>query len=204
MAGIDKTYTNSYKEYKELKDWAKNQIVKFNYGKKSISIHVINFIYDWNENDFTEELPVMNTPTWLDKYLYDNCKCKFVLDRLNETYPNKYLDNIKLGYIPKNFKQNRKVIITNDDRTLLPLTNKGLKLKCNWMLLEDKSTDFWYSDLLNAWVHNDSNFPNNTNTMFTNTTKSMIRRLRKMYLPSGLEFILVGRYVGEQFLVKIK
>ena len=34
MASIDKTYTNSYKEYQEFKDWSKGKQVIFNYGKK--------------------------------------------------------------------------------------------------------------------------------------------------------------------------
>ena len=29
MAGIDKTYTNSFKEYKEFKDWADKQKLTF-------------------------------------------------------------------------------------------------------------------------------------------------------------------------------
>ena len=34
MAGIDKTYTNNYKEYKRFKDWANKQVVTFFDGQQ--------------------------------------------------------------------------------------------------------------------------------------------------------------------------
>jgi len=203
MASIDKTYTNSFKEYKEYSDWVKSKTYTFNYGKKTLVVNISNWLYEWEEEDFTCERPIMNTPTWLDKYLYDNCPCKFVRNRLEEVYPKNYLSKIKLGEISEGLEQNRKVVIKNTNRTTLPLTNKGLNHTA-WWIQENNTNNFDYSDELDAWVYREDYFPSFTNTMHSKTIKAMVRRLRKMYLPKGLEFRLIGRYIGEEFIIKIK
>lgn len=203
MAGIDKTYTDSYNEYKEFRDWSNDKSVVFNYGNKKLIKNVSDYIYCWNNEDFNgNELPIMNTPTWLDKYLYDNCPCKFVTDRLNGVYPEKHLENLKFGEIPCDFKQNRKIVIKKTNKSKFPIHNEVLYGNGMWWL--QTNSDFKYCEELDAWVHRDSNFPYFSNTMHFKTVKSMIRRLRKMYLPKDLEFSLIGRYVGETYKVTIK
>jgi hypothetical protein len=205
MAGIDKTYTDSYEEYKEFKDWSKGKQVVFNYGKKVLKIDVLNYIYDWEKEDFNgRDLPVIHTPTWLDKYLYDNCPLKFILNRLKEVYDEDYLKNVQLNKISDNLKQNRKVVISKSKRTKFPLHNKGICSHSGWWLQEANTFDFDYNEDLQAWVEQSGNFPSYSNTMHVKTVKSLIRKLRKMYLPNGLEFRLIGRYVGEVFKVTIK
>lgn len=204
MAGIDKTYTDSWEDYKEFVDWAKDRKINFWYGNKKLSIDIGSYIWEYDKEAFDgTERPIMNTPTWYDKYLYDNCPCDFVRQRLNQVYPDDYLKTLEIGKIPNEFEQNRKITVTVNERTKLPLTNKGLSQKTAWCL-QTKEIDFWYSDSIDAWVHRESLFPHSSNTMYSNTVKSMVRRLRKMYLPSGLEFRLRGRYIGEEFTVKIK
>lgn len=201
MAGIDKTYTDSYQEYKNFKTWAKNKIVSFNYGKKTLNKEVANWVYNWEEGDFNGgELPIMNTPIWLDKYLYENCPNKFVIDRLNEVHDIKHLKKLKLGEIPSHFKQNRKVKIIENKRTKYNIHNKAFRGNPWWLQTE---SNLWYNKELDAWVEKQI-FPSYSNTMHFKTIKSMIRRLRKMYLPKGIEFQLSGRYVGETYTVKIK
>ena len=64
MAAIDKTYTNSYQEYKEFKDWATTQTVTFFDGYKEC---VGDYVRNLEEKDFEYgEIPIMNTPTWLE------------------------------------------------------------------------------------------------------------------------------------------
>ena len=74
MAGIDKTYTNSYKDYKEFKEWADKQIIIFFNGHKEC---IGDWVWNYTEENFSNgEIPIMNTPTWLDIYLIQNCKIK--------------------------------------------------------------------------------------------------------------------------------
>ena len=62
MAGIDKTYTNSYTEYKEFRDWSKKQTVIFFDGHSQC---IGDWVWDLEEVDFGEkEIPIMNTPSW--------------------------------------------------------------------------------------------------------------------------------------------
>jgi hypothetical protein len=201
MAAIDKTYTDSWEDYQEFKEWAKDKIVQLNYGKKKQIVQVSWYIYEWQKEDFNMERPIMNTPTWLDKYLKDNCPCKFVQDRLDQVYPENYVNEKKIGQIPANFQQNRKITITRTDRTSLPLRNKGITSHSNWWLFCD--ADLWYNKELNVWVEHGT-FPSRTNCSHHKTIKSILRQLRKMYLPSGITFRLSGRYVGEDYQLNIK
>jgi len=80
--------------------------------------------------------------------------------------------------------------------------NKPITGKISWWLqCED---NFWYNDETKTWVHWDFFYPRNTNTAHIKTIKSLVRHLRKQYLPKGVEFAISGRYIGEQYLVVIR
>jgi hypothetical protein len=49
MAGIDKTYTDSYDNYKEFKSWADSQIVTFFNGHKEC---IGDWAWQYNKQDF--------------------------------------------------------------------------------------------------------------------------------------------------------
>jgi hypothetical protein len=203
MAGIDKTYTNSWEDYNALMDWARGKTIDFNYGKKKLKIPIFNSIYQWNKEDFIGEMPVLNTFTWEDKYLWENCPCQFVIDRLREVYGGNYLDRHHINIIPVDFKTNRKIRIIKNTDTKFPLRNKVLGCRGWWWIQADRGNNLDYSKELDAWVLPDT-FPSNTNTMNGNTIKSIVRRLRKMYLPSRITFTLIGRFSGENYLIQVK
>lgn len=204
MAGIDKTYTNSYKDYKEFKEWANLQIVTFFNGYKEC---IGEWVGDFEESDFNNgEIPIMNSPTWLDIYLIQNCPCKFVQDRMKEVYREETYNEFKqLNFnkpVNPDYKQNRKIIIKKTNRTKIPLTNKGYNSHSWWWLQSDQ--DWSYHSESKTWSHYDDYYPHDTNISHAKTIKSLIRQLRKQYLPSGLEFELIGRYVGEDYKIIIK
>jgi hypothetical protein len=205
MAGIDKTYTDSYKDYKEFKDWADTQIVTFFDGHTEC---IGNWVWKLDEKDFSNgEIPIMNTPTWLDAYLIQNCKIDFVINRMKQVY-GEYFEEYKsksFTKIPETFKQNRKIVIKPDKHCKYPFKRKMFKRPINqglWWL--QCSESYWYNDETKRWVHSDFLYPNNTNTSHHRTTKSMIKLLRKQYLPKGLTFRLIGSLVGEDYIVTIK
>ena len=203
MAAIDKTYTDSYTNYKNFKDWADRQFLTFFNGYK---VCIGNWVFTYEKEDFDgTELPIMNTPTWLDIYLIQNCKSNFVLDRMKEVYDEesyKEFQNIDLtAKPPEDFQQNRKITIRRDKRTKFPLHSKPGDGKSQWWL--QCNDDFWYCDESKVWSHRDSYYPHNTNTALIKSIKGVIRHLRKQYLPKGVTFRLIGRYVGEQYLVVI-
>ena len=55
MAGIDKTYTDNYKEYKAFKEWADKQVVTFFNGHKQC---IGNWVWDYEKEDFANGLRI--------------------------------------------------------------------------------------------------------------------------------------------------
>lgn len=205
MASIDKTYTNSYNEYKEFKDWAEDKKVKFFDG----SIEFIkDYIFYYEESDFIgKDIPIMNSQTWMDCYLIQNCKIKFILDRMKYVYSKRYYNELmfkKFIEIPSEFKKNRKVTIKRTNKTLFPIHNKpyGYNNRKNWWL--QCEVGFYYNSQTKVWANHEQLYPTDTNTAHIGSLKAIIRHLRKQYLPSGIKFYMIGSYVGEQYELIIK
>ena len=203
MAAIDKTYTDSYDHYKEFKNWADNQTLTFFNGHK---VCIGDWVWELEKEDFSNgEIPIMNTPTWLDIYLIQNCKSAFVLERMKSVYSeesHKEFQSIDLTAPPSgDFKQNRKITIKRNNRTKFPLHKKPYGGKTKWWLqCYDK---FGYCDKTKVWTSYNNYYPRNTNTTTIKSIKGVVRHLRKQYLPKGITFNLIGRYVGEDYLVVV-
>ena len=202
MAGIDKTYTDSYTDYKNFKDWANKQFLTFFNGYE---VCIGNWVFIYEKEDFDgTELPIMNTPTWLDVYLIQNCPCKFVIDRMKIVY-GKHFEKFKAmqfpSGLPDDYKKNRKVIIQNTGKTKYSLNNTGWQGHSWWIQCD---SHWGYNSGWKTWVNSSLYLPCNTNTMHVKTVKSLIRQLRNMYLPSGLKFNLSGRLIGEEYKIVIK
>lgn len=207
MASIDKTYTNSYKDYKEFKDWADKQIITFFDGLEKC---IGDWVYKYPEEYFDgTEIAIMNTPTWIDAYLIQNCEIPFVINRMKEIYDEESYNDLKhskIGSIPSKYKQNRKIIIKSSDKCKFPFKKKMFRYpaKKGWYWWLQCNDNFWFNDETNKWVHWDMLYPNNTNTAHIKSTKALIRHLRKQYLPSGITFQISGRYIGENYKIIIK
>lgn len=207
MAGIDKTYTDNYEEYKAFKEWANKQVVTFFDGHKEC---VGDWVWNYEKEDFENgKIPIMNTPTWIDIYLIQNCKSEFVIERMKDVYGNhfeEYKARTKLNAVPKGYAKNRKIIFKNGDKCKFPFKKKmfnkpiGGKMKW-WLQCED---DFWYNDETKTWVGWDDFYPYNTDTAHVKSIKALVRHLRKQYLPTGVKFRISGRYVGEDYVVVVR
>jgi hypothetical protein len=205
MAGIDKTYTDSYKDYREFKDWADKQALTFFNGYK---VCIGEWVWSYEKEDFNGgEIPIMNTPTWLDIYLIQNCKNRFVLDRMKSVYSEdsyKEFQNIDLTLPPpKEYKQNRKITIKKTETTKFPIHKKPYSYGSNkreWWL---QCNDYNYNYYTETKTWSSSYYPNNTNTAHIKSIKGVVRHLRKQYLPKGITFNLSGKYIGEDYLIVI-
>lgn len=207
MAGIDKTYTDSYEEYIKFKRWASEQVVIFFDGfKKCIGDYVFDW---WEEEDFTQERPIMNTPNWVDIYLIQNCPFEFIQKRMKDVYSKETYSEFKNKdfpvKLPEDYKQNRKIVIKRiKGVTEFPIHNKPYSPnKIGWFL-EPVSYDWEYNKESKKWVHTSMYYPTNACISHPKTVKAMIRQLRKQYLPSRLKFRLSGRYIGEEYEVIVK
>ena len=207
MASIDKTYTDNYNEYKKFKDWSDKQIVTFFDGSTQC---IGDWVFSYERKDFDYgEIPIMNSPRWLDAYLIQNCKIDFVILRLKEVYKNttyKQLETTNLSSVPKGYSKNRKIVIQNSKNCKFPFYKKMWKKpfggKSNWWL--QSNSNFWFCSATKTWVHTDDCYPHETNTANPKSTKALIRQLRKQYLPGGITFSLRGMYKGEYYNVIIK
>jgi hypothetical protein len=208
MAGIDKTYTDNYEEYKKFKIWADKQVITFFDGHTEC---VGDWVLSYEKEDFDNgEIPIMNTPTWLDIYLIQNCKSGFVIERMKDVYSKKQFEEYKaktnLDEVPKGYAKNRRIVITNGDKCKFPFKKKMFRKpiggKMSWLLqCED---NFWYNSETKTWVGWDDFYPHNTNTAHIKSTKALVRHLRKQYLPKGVKFRISGRYVGEEYSVLVR
>lgn len=201
MASIDKTYTNSYKDYKQFKDWADKQIVTFYDGYKEC---IGDYVWDLEESDFGEnEIPIMNTPQWLDAYLLQHCKVQFVLDRMNQVYRKKSIEKmlqIDFAKLPDGYRKKRKIYINNNEFTSIPLSSKYTKDVKYWYL---QSFGCYYNENSKRWCLHKDFYPINTDTAHLKSIKAVIKHLRNQYLPSGVEFTLSGKYVGQCYTINV-
>jgi len=215
MAGIDKTYTNSYEEYKEFKDWADKQVVTFFDGYKE---RVGDYVYSLEKDDFTgRDIPIMNSPTWLDIYLIQNCKSEFVLGRMKGVYSekdyNSFLNVDLSAKPPSNFQQNRKITIRETENTDSYFSNRPFYLKNKtydgkkWWLqhdVRDKSGYlFDYNEYTKIWACYEMHYPTYSNTSRLPSLRLIVKHLRKQYLPAGITFNIRGRYVGEEYIAYV-
>lgn len=203
MAGIDKTYTDSYVNYKEFKDWADKQTLTF-FNKHKVCIG--NWVWLYEKEDFSDgQIPIMNTPSWLDIYLIQNCKSDFVLNRMKSVYSKKTLKEFKkidlTAKPPVDFQQNRKITIQKNNKTKFSLHKKLYGGKTQWWL--QCNNNFGYCDETNVWSSYDNYYPHNTNTAHIKSIKGILRHLRKQFLPKGISFNIIGRYVGENYLAVV-
>lgn len=203
MAYIDKTYTNSYEDYKEFKDWANKQVVTFFDGHTR---RVGDYVYCLEKDDFTGTyIPIMTSPVWLDIYLIQNCKIEFILDTMKEVYNeedyNSFLNIDLTEKPPSNFQKNRKITIRKNSRTKFNIHNKPYY---GYWFVQHRHNPynvkftFSYNKDTKIWVSDDMEYyPTNSMTAMIPSMKSIVRHLRKQYLPKGIAFDIRGRYVGE-------
>lgn len=212
MAGIDKTYTSSYDEYLELKNWIRDQTVTFYNGYK---VRLYDYLWEYTEEDFNfdnpdTELPVFNTPTWMDIYLIQNCPVQFVQDRMREVRSKEEYEEFKtMEFPPKfpkhsdEFKQNRKIKIkTIPKKTKFPIHDKAFHGRGYWVECDDY--DYWYDTESKTWSNWEHYYPYNTNMVQLKSLKAIVRHLRKQYLPSGITFTINGAYIGECYKIVVK
>lgn len=202
MAGIDKTYTNSYKEYKEFKDWADKQHITFFDGH---SVCVGDWVWNCEKEDFDfGEIPIMNTPTWLDVYLIQNCKSRFVIDRMKDVHDFDKLSKIEFPLpISKDYKQNRRISIQPYSKKSAFVHKHPFGGKMYWRM-ECESFDWRFNNETGIWAHCDMLYPTYSSTAYIRSVNGIVRHLRKQYLPKGLKFKVTGRYIDEDYLITIK
>ena len=100
MAGIDKTYVSSSKDYFDFIEWAKEK--KFT-CPNGIILSPLDYVYEQDPETIDERIKeygritLMNTPVSMDYFLIKYCPLTFVQDRLREVYPESFIEDINKG-----------------------------------------------------------------------------------------------------------
>ena len=205
MAGIDKTYLKLWSQYKSLRDWCVSVgEVTDDWGNK---FHPLDWLFEWTYDEWmegteneTEEVPVWNTPLYLDIYLIRYCPLDFIQDRLKEQYGEGWSKNAFCE------TQNTYDEILNRTSSYDRYVRNGVKNpKFSWKLFQSmkdvKNLIWWvcmddygwnYDKVVNYWWSSDevynpkSEWISNIATIKGKLTKRKLARiLRKWNLPKG-------------------
>ena len=203
MAGIDKTYVSSFKEYDEIREWSKHTHVVYLNGMVDRE-PLYNWLYFPNltEEDFKDnkEFVLWNTSEVVDIFLARNCPFKLVQDRLHEQYHDSYNDLLTYKY-PK-IERSDKFKFYGDLR-ILNIVNQY----CDRWYLRVAEPDYMNWDvsyLTNSFVRYDEHLPINSNTLFIRNLnkRSLKRKLKK--LPKGLTIEIINCKYDFNFKIKVK
>ena len=225
MAGIDKTYVETYEDWKSVMDYARN--TKF-MCPNGIELSLINYCYypdkskteveNWLNNS-SGSIPVMNTSNVVDYFLIKECPLEVIQNRMKEVYDEDFYNSVITG-------------TSEYDTFIRPEGGKHVKLvkKPCW-----NYTAKWYNDYLskyrrtgysiqvflpepyytycanynkdfNIWILPNELGEGEGNYIDTDcmSLKSLINKILSWNLPIGTRIVFGGRYVGEsgEFIVK--
>lgn len=220
MAGIDKTWCQSYAEFDEFKHWAINNKFKTPYGE-IIDFTRCMYSFDRTPEELMEELKncrsilVMNTSLVEDYYLIKYCDIPFVQSRMKSVYSAEEYESIKNGTSEfDTFNRNsiagtRVKCIQESEfgKKDFLYKRKGRKFMIDhW--IEAASTDYrlWYNENLNHWIiygreleYHDSNVCHKP----IKSRKALIRQIRNWKLPKGSIVRWTGCYYSDQIKFEI-
>lgn len=213
MGAIDKTYVDK-DELKEAVTWCRNVgVAKLENGYRFKPINFIYHYNDLDDPDFDwnrDEYILWNTPIWFDRWLWINCPLSFVRERLVYQYGEAALEEFKNWEYsdPKNNldlgKQHYKFLKTPKWRGHKWFMRHGRRKnpwpgKCAqqtyFINIESPNfevkNDLTYCKQLDTWVERHGFLAGGNEYVWQHyhnnppTKKSIIRELRKWYIPKG-------------------
>ena len=213
MAGIDCTYTKSWKEYQDLIKWAKDKVFVCPNG---IKMYPTDYIYEWDKEDWDNidgEKRVMNTSHTMDYFLIKHCPLQFVQDRMLEVYDKDFVQKI-INETSEYDKYSRNV---GTKVKIISYPQFGNKTKLQepkkwfvWIEAEafeknefdmtdylhyNEDYDYWVDDERNELGYGSSNVAHKK----IKSLKAMIRQIRKWKFPKGTIVTMQGRYRNNCF-----
>lgn len=214
MAGIDKTYLKKWNQYKALYDWCVGvgEVID-DWGNK---FRPLDWLLDWTYEEWmerteneTEEVPVWNTPEYLDIYLIRYCPLDFIQDRLKEQYGegwsktafcqtySTYDEILNRTSIYDTYQRNG--VKNPKFKWDLFQSMKGVKNLSWWVRMDDY--EWSYDEVANYWwpsdevYHSKSEWISNIATINGKLTKRKLARiLRKWNLPKGTKLHFNGMF----------
>lgn len=220
MAGIDKTYCSTYKEYLDLVNWAEKTTFICPNG---LTINPLDFInLSITEKNFKHfPIPVMNTSQEVDYFLIKYCPCEFVQNTMKKVYGTFY-NEVKQGISDYDkFDINKVKIATKYKILERPKDKEHPYRKSNriglyrrlpiWSISADYYngeyfTTIEYNSDLKRFIYEHELFRyqnfNMDKFQKCKSIKSLCRQLIKAKIPSNTFVKIQGFFVGEQWCFK--
>ena len=220
MAAIDKTYTSSWEEYQSLVEWCREKSFTLKNGDV---IYPSKYIYEWSEEDFDgkKELPVWNTPTYLDIWLIRHCPLRFIQDRLKEQYgggwsKTAFTDHNEddmyhkiLSYTSPYDVNWRILDCSRKFSTKYEVNNKFKDDDlCWWVNVIDNG--WWYNGKHNMWYHDEEALPiDSSHAHFRGniSERKLARLIKRWSLPKGTQIRFTAdykSYIQKEFIITIR
>lgn len=235
MADIDKTYVTK-SELLEAIEWAKK--VGIVTAENGYRFEPLAFIHVYNDLDDThyfdeecEEYVLWNTPTWFDRWLWNNCPLEFVRERLMFQYPDEEERKAFENFVfddPRNRLEKGHQHYTflevprwhahkwfmRHGRKDNPWPNKK-EMQTYFIEIfapdNEYAKDLVYDAQTDAWYNRNDNIPASGNYIWQYyhknppTKKSIVRELRRWYIPKGyIVKVYQLKYTGMDFKILIK
>lgn len=217
MAGIDKTYVHSYKEWRDYIDWARKTVFTCPNG---IKLYPINFCCYTEEDDkYVKELfdkyedyemTLMNTPCDLDYFLIKYCPLEFIQKSMREwSYCEENYNKIKNGESeydkfvrPEGGKHFKWVKKPKYSHTLKFRANNGKVRRSTYFIdaefPEEHGGYGGYNWDYDMWVlPGELGYYNCSGADACHSLKSLIRKLKKWNLPVGTKLRVFNGEYGE-------
>lgn len=165
-----------------------------NIKRKSTQKHKTKEDYNINQ----VEIPLWNTPLYVDIYLIRNCPIEFIQDRLKIQYSDCY-ESIKnyTSIYDAPQKSPAKII------RLVKKPNFNLRLKTRWFISVNSEHNYYsYNEKHNKFVADTElcNSDSSHKLYFGNMSiRKAIRWIRHWNLPSDVTITFSGKYVGQDY-----
>lgn len=228
MAGIDKTYVNKEQAF-QIIEWCKSigeQTLENGYKFNPIDFVLLMYSLDLPNFGYREDdtsYCLWNTPTWFDRWLWLNCPFEFIKNRIKEQYSEDYLNKFEsFQYSPQSanphFGKQHYSFLEEPKwyghKYFMNHGNYDNSRAFYEVIVEfpnhaygnsyDKTTDSWGHNVFEMLPYED-NYVWNDYHKKSPTKKSIIRQLRKWYLPKGTVVKLVNwRYEALDYKILIK
>ena len=221
MAGIDKTWCQSYAEFDEFKQWAINNKFKTPHGE-TIDFTYCMYSFDSTPEELMEELTncksilVMNTSVVEDYYLIKYCDIPFVQSRMKSVYSTEDYESIKNGTstfdtFDRDSIAGTKVKCIQESEFgkkdfLYRRKGKRFVMRNYWIEVDNEWQMMFYNEQFDHWVIYGQELINSSTNVCHKPIKSrktLIRQIRKWKLPKGSIVRWMGCYVGDEMKFKI-
>lgn len=175
MAGIDKTYVNTWDDYKKIREWAINTDMIYPNGINGGKMIKWFYYPNLSEDDFKDnkEIALWNTSESVDMFLYKNCPFDLVQNRLKEQYGD-------VSYLDKESIDEHEV----GNHFTLP----SWYIEDAWYYVEVvyNNRNWMYSSKYDTWISPNELGPSGGSCHICITSdKALARKIRKWNLPKG-------------------